>query len=187
MNNARAIAETLIQEGMSAKAHFQTWWALRNLAIPTYHKTMSDFAHVDFFHASNAAHYKLFLLALAKIFDRDTRVSGLSSFRKALRHEGNAHLADNLERALSPHSDLVERLMSIRNKAIVHNEIGISREKLYEVNGVTPNEIRALIDITCSTINEAARALGISSIIFESNRHESAVLAMLQTLQRGMA
>lgn len=186
-STARDILETLMEEGIAAKAHFQTWWALRNLALPTYHPTMNDSVYVDFFHASNAGHYKLFFLALSKIFDRDSRVAGISNLRQALSDEGNAHLAHDLEQTLSPHKDLVVRVMNIRNKTIVHNEIEFPREKVYDINGVTPNEIRSLIDVTCEALNVTARALDFSNTIFESDRHETAVLAMLKILQRGKA
>lgn len=41
--------------------------ALRNLAIPKFLPTMNNLEYVDFFHASSAGHYKLFVLALSKI------------------------------------------------------------------------------------------------------------------------
>ena len=71
MSEALNILADLSDEGGAARAHFHTWWALRNLALPDFYETMSDYTYVDFFHASNAGHYKLFFLALSKIFARE--------------------------------------------------------------------------------------------------------------------
>lgn len=82
MSTARVITEELIEEGMAARAHFQVWWTLRNLALPQYLSTMNNLDYVDFFHASNSGHYKLFFISLSKIFDRDDRVSGVKALRE---------------------------------------------------------------------------------------------------------
>lgn len=185
MSESRVIVERLIEEGIAAKAHFQIWWTLRNVALPEFHGTMSDFSYVDFFHASNSGHYKLFFIALSKIYDRDNRVSSIASLKDALRDEGCASLVDYIERQLAPLERLVCRILNIRNKTIAHNEKEVSREKVYEINGVTPNEIRRLIEISCDLINYVARALEIPNVIFESDRNERATLAMLDTLRRG--
>ena len=87
MTGARGITEHLIEEGIAARAHFQVWWALRNLALPRLLPAMNDLNYVDFFHASNSGHYKLFFIALSKIFDRDDRVAGIRELKKALRAE----------------------------------------------------------------------------------------------------
>lgn len=146
---------------------------------------MNDFAYVDFFHAANSGHYTLFFLSLAKIFDRDPRVAGISELKRALRADGKTTTALAVARLLKPHEAQVKRVMGIRNRSIVHNEHGISRSKVYELNGVTPNELRAQIDAACAAINHAARELGVVNTIFESDRTERATLRMLETLALG--
>ena len=75
----------------------------------------------------------------------------------ALRNEGYSRIADDFEKTTEPLATLVERVMSIRNKTIVHNERELPRDKVYEVYGVSPNEIRSLIYSTCSAINNVAQ------------------------------
>jgi hypothetical protein len=185
MSNARAISLLLIEEGISARAHFQVWWALRNLALPKYLPAMNDANYVDFFHASNSGHYKLFFLALSKIFDRDSRVAGISELKKALRAEGHGRIALRIAKELKPIESLVKKVMRIRNQTIVHNEHSVPRAKVYKVNGITPNQLRQIIDTVCATISAAARDLGISNTIFDSSRFEHATLHMLERLDRG--
>ena len=185
MTKATHIAQVLIEEAIKARAHFQIWWALRSRALPRYYDVMNDLVHVDYFHAANSGHYTLFFLSLAKLFDRDSRVAGIREFKRSLRAEGRASASLAIARALKPHEPIVRRVMAIRNRTVVHNEHGISRQKVYSINGVTPNEIRELIDATCSAINEAACGLGLGNSIFDSDRAEEATLRMLETLERG--
>jgi hypothetical protein len=185
--SAAVITQRLIEEGKNARAHFQVWWALRNLALPKYHRTMSNFGHVDFFHAANSGHYVLFFLALTKIFDRDDRVAGISELKKALRAEGKTATALKIARELKPHEAVVKAVMNIRNRSLVHNEYAIPRHHVYKLNGVTPNQLRALIEASCRAIRVAASDLGYSETIFDSDRFERATLNMLAGLERGQA
>lgn len=185
VSSAREIATILIEEGIAARAHFQVWWALRSLAIPRFLPTMSNRDCVDFFHASNSGHYKLFLLALSKIYDRDTRVAGLRMLRKQLQSEGRSDLARYIGTRLNPLRPRITAVMGIRSRSLVHNEHALPRTKVYKVNGITPNQLRQLIDETSGTINHVARELGIANTIFESDRGERATIRMLETLERG--
>jgi hypothetical protein len=185
MSEARNMLGDLSDEAGAARAHFHTWWALRNLALPDFYEAMNDYTYVDFFHTSNAGNYKLFFLTLSKIFDRDPRVSGISHLKEALRQEGYQQLASELEARLIPLTSSVARVMNIRSKTIVHNDRTLSREKVYEINGITPDEIKALIDSTCELLNMVARGLGITNVISEGARFEKATLAMLERLRDG--
>ena len=185
MSTAHAITLLLIDEGMAARAHFQVYWALRNLALPKYHGVMNDANYRDFFLASNSGHYKLFFLALSKIFDRDSRVAGISELKRALRSEGQGRTALRITRELRPIPPFVKKLMHIRNQTIVHNEISVPRTKVYEVNGITLNQLRQVIEAVCGAINATAHDLGIPNRIFDSSRFESATLGMLERLGRG--
>jgi hypothetical protein len=185
MSTAINLTLLLIGEGYKARAHYQVWWALRNRALPKYLAAMNDDAYVFFFHLANSGHYTLFLLSLSKIFDRDNRVAGIKELKRALRAEGKTNIANEIARMLKPHEKNVRSVMGIRNRSVVHNEYAVSIEKVYQMNGVTPNQLRDLIDATCQAINLAARDLGISARIFDNDSTERATLKMLEVLAMG--
>jgi hypothetical protein len=185
MNELQKIIYDLIEEGIAARAHFQTWWALRNLALPKYYKVMNDYGYVDFFHASNSGHYKLIFIALSKIYDRDPRTSGLRSLKAALAEAGCSDLESYVDTNLALHENLVARVSKIRSQSIAHNQKDLPRTKVYKINGVTPNQIRLLIEDTCKVINHVGRELGLNNLIFDSDRGERAVLNLLETLEKG--
>ncbi len=156
--------------------------------MPKYHSTMSEPTYIDFFHAANSGHYALFFLALTKIFDRDPRVAGIKALKQALRAEGMATVAFQIERELKPFEPYVTKVMGIRNRSVVHNEHAISRDQVYKLNGITSNRLRDIIDAACASINAAASALGISEdTVFEDDRAERATLSLLEALERGRA
>ncbi len=187
MTSALRILDHLIDEANAARAHFQVWWALRNLALPEYYNTMNDPKIVQFFHASNSGHYKLIFVALGKIYDSDTRSAGVAELKKTLRAEGRDDLADKLEEDLSAVTSLVQPILGIRNRTVLHNEHAIDRKKVYEINGIKANEIWQLIDTTSDAINSVAQALRHPFRVSASRPYEAATLAMLEQLHRGEA
>jgi hypothetical protein len=174
-----------MEEAGAARAHFHTWWALRNLALPDHLAPMNNHEYVDFFHVSNSGNYKLFFVALSKIYDRDDRTAGISKLKEELIKVDHSDVADEVTKRVGAHEQLVRKILNIRNKSISHNQADIPREKVYKINDVTPDEIRELIDVTCETINYVSKALGKSNVISGPERYERAVLNMLEALGRG--
>ena len=167
---------------MKSCAYFHTWWSLANVALPKYRSTMSDYAYVDFFHACRSGFLALTFVSLAKLLDRDRRALGLSRLRAILTSEGFTEEADLIESGLRAHRKLASRILSIRNKAVAHNEHGVTRDEVFETYGVTPNEIRGLVEAVRAVLNEAGRRLGWPTEISSEERQERATLAMLRRL-----
>lgn len=188
MASTIAILEPLIEETNAARAHYQVWWALRNLALPDFYEAMNDRRYVQYFQASNSGHYKLVFVALGKIYDSDTRSAGIRALKAALHAEGYAFVADKLEADLAAATCQVARLLTIRNRTVLHNEHSISRGQVYQLDGgITANEIWDLIEVTTHAINSVADALGYSLRVSTGKPYETATLAMLEQLRRGRA
>jgi len=139
MNDLDRVFYALMEEGSAARAHFHTWWALRNLALPDHLSTMNNYEYVDFFHISNSGNYNLFFVSLSKIYDRDDRTAGISMLKEELREAGYSDIADEVARRIDPHESLVRKILNIRNKSISHNQADLPRERVYQINGVTPS------------------------------------------------
>lgn len=182
------IIHTLIEEGNVAKAHSQIWWALRNRALPDFYHVMNNEGVRLFFHASNAGHYKLMFVALGKIFDSDSRASGVRALKETLRSEGKVSVANQIEADLAPISGLVEKVLLLRNRTVVHNEQDLPRDQAYQLNGgVTANQVRDVINAVGEAINAAAEAVGYPCRVTISDGFEDATLRMLEMLRAGQA
>lgn len=180
----KKIIQDLLDEGNSAKAHFETWWALRNRALPDFYSAMNKHEYVNFFHVSNTGHYKLFFISLAKIFDPDTRTSGMRRLKDELKAIDRQDLVDFIESNLAAETPLIEKITKIRSQSIAHNQADLSREKVYEISKVTPDEIRGLIEKTCKEINYVAHTFGFNNLIIDDNIYEQATIKMLEQLNR---
>lgn len=183
MSTSLNILFHLIEEATAATTHFQVWWALRQRALPEFYDTMNDPEYVEFFHASNSAHYKLIFVALGKVFDTDTRAAGVAQLKVALKAQGMSAVVEAIEAEMAPFRTHVERTLTIRNRSLVHNEYAATRKDVYEENAITPNEIRDLISATAEMINGVAAALGQSFRVPSSRRFEDATLNMLTRLR----
>jgi len=183
MSDARNIAQHLLEDCAAARAHFEAWWTLRNIAIPEFLVTMDELEYVDFFVATNAAHYKCFFIALGRIFDRDDRAAGVRELKKALRAEDSGDVADYIEGSFAPHEALIVKIMAIRNKAVAHIERALGREKVHDIFGITPDDIRLVINTACDTINETLHRLGDSVGVSDGERMQEATLHMLRKLR----
>lgn len=186
MSQAHTITDRLIEEGTKARSYFQVWWVLNNRAYPDYASTMQHWEYVDFFHAANPGYFTLFMLALAKMFDRDPRSAGFLSLRTALEQEGKPEIATQIEIALTPLRPRVERIMEIRSQSVVHNSFGLSRDDIYKANGITIDELRDVVDATCQCISHVAAALGIQGHALASERVANATLRILAGLKESL-
>lgn len=175
----------VFEESGTARAHFHTWWALRNLALPDFYNTMNDKKYVDFFQAANSGNFKLIFISLAKIFDRDTRVTGFRLLKQRLASERYIDLPLIIDKNLDLHKTTIDKVLKVRHESVAHSQADLPREKVYGAAGITANEIRALIDATCETVNYVANAIGVSNVISNGKRHEKAVIEMLKTLEKG--
>lgn len=146
---------------------------------------MNHHEYVDFFHASNSGFLKLTFVSLAKIFDRNSQAIGIGDLCKALESDGNNKLATAIENKINPHQDLVQRVLAIRNKSVSHMQKDLSRDEVYELYGVTPDEIRLLVNDIREVLNDVSHSFGSSTVISEGSRQESAVLSFLKILEHG--
>ena len=172
-------------EVSAATAYFHTWWGLTNTSLLDHYATMSDYRHVDFFHTAHAGFLALTFVSLAKLFDSDGRALGIRNIRTLLTESGFGTEAAELEDCFKPYSDLVRRILQIRNRSEAHNEAELSRDDVYRLYGVAPDEIRELITAVRNGMNSLASKFQVPTRISDGQRNENAVSALMEMLQRG--
>ncbi|MGF6575180.1 hypothetical protein ABH945_007309 [Paraburkholderia sp. GAS333] len=117
----------------AARAHYQIWFTLRGegKALHEYYPDMGDYRYVDFFHASNAGHYKLMFIELGCLFDADSRASSMRNLKRVLVAAGHQDIADKIDYALSGYSELVSGVLTIRSKLIAHKDVDARSEEVH--------------------------------------------------------
>ena len=171
----------------SAMAHYQIWFTLRGggKAIEHYLDDMNDYRYVDFFLAANNGHYKLMFIETACLFDSDDRAHSIRSLKILLIDNGFDDVSKKFESKLSPFSDLVTNIKTIRSKVIAHKEVGVSPDELYDKHRIKPDDIKNLLRITAELISELEAKLTEKSIsnVASMDRWERATFNLLEALK----
>ena len=168
------------EDAMKAVAHFHTWWASRNLDDPEHAAIVTNARLVDFFNVCRPGFLALTFVSLGKLFDR--RGLGLSKLGDVLDKHSFTRESNTVRSIERANQGLVQRVREIRNKSVSHNQPGMSRDDVYKTYGVTPDEIRDLVEQTRQALNDVGRALGFVREISHGNRQERAVNEVLRKL-----
>jgi len=189
MDGIRKLLKRIADSVNAAQAHYQIWFTLRGQgkALPEYYDDMDDFRYVDFFHASNAGHYKLMYIELGCLFDSDTRAASMRNLKVKLAHAGLDELVNKISIALKDYEQLVSNILTIRSRLIAHKEIDVLSEEVHAKNGIIPNEVGKLIGICCALINELNEKLfhDQQPLACETYRFEQATFELLEVLRKG--
>jgi len=191
MDDIKYLLKRMAESANAAKAHYQIWFTLRGegKALPKFRKDINDFRYVDFFHASNSGHYKLIFIELGCLFDSDGRAASFKNLKEALKHTEKINLIQKIESSFSHYKNTVSKVKTIRSRLIAHKDLNAEIKKTYkEKNGITPDQIRDLIETSCVLINELNQEIigkGNNPIANESNRYENATFSLLEVLKKG--
>lgn len=189
MNDVRELLSRMADSVNAARAHYQIWFTLRGggKALPEYHQDMNDYRYVDFFHASNAGHYKLIFIELGCLFDTDTRSASMRNLKRALVACGRKDITRGIDDVLSGYSELVSGILTIRSKLIAHKDIGAKSEDIQDQSNIVPNELRKLIDVCSGLISQINGELtGVGyTLAAVTDRFERATFELLKVLRNG--
>lgn len=163
---ARNIDE-LTEAVNDASLNYDIWWVYN--AIGSRERYIDALRKYPlFFQASIDAHFIALLVALYRIFEtrRDTiNVSGLITMVEnagALPVSERSEL-DKLHRAAKP---LWRKVSIIRSEIFAHRTKGSTPEKSFARAGLSPNEIKNLIDLSKKIVNLLSQAFDRSTFAF---------------------
>lgn len=189
MKELRELLSRMADSVNAARAHYQIWFTLRGegKALPEYHQDMSDFRYVDFFHASNAGHYKLMFIELGCLFDTDSRAASMRNLKIALMACNRQDMASRIDDALSGYKELVSGVLTVRSKLIAHKDIGAKSEEVHAQSKIVPNETGRLIDVCSELISEVSGELfgEEHTLAAVTDRFERATFELLKVLRIG--
>lgn len=138
-----------LAEGVSsAQAGYEVWFTLagKDKAYDEYSKELQDYLYRDFFDSVVDAHLKMMFIEIACLFDGSRYASSFSKLRAALAADGRDELAARIDREMSTHGDLIERIKGIRNKLVAHHDMTWTEQRVYGEYGVVPNAVGAMLN-----------------------------------------
>ncbi len=190
MNDLEHLLRRISDSIESGTAFYQIWFTLRGKgkALPEYYDDMDDYRYVDFFHAINAGTYRLMFIELGCLFDTDSRAASIRNLKSKLIEINRKDLVSYIDNQLSPYSDMVKKIITIRSKLIAHKELGAFSEDVHSKNGIIPNKINDLLKVCCLLINDLHEKLFGKNGVFcaaETERFEEATFKLLSVLRQG--
>ena len=191
MDDLEELLKRIGQSVTAAYAHYEMWFTLRGegKALVDHYSEMNDHRYVDFFHAVNSGSYKLIFIELGCLFDTDDRSASIRNLKVKLAKLGRSDLVQRIDQRLEGYGGLVSNILTIRSKLMAHKEVGASSEAVHKKYGVVPNDIKALIEECCGTINEVReQATGSNQpahCATTTGRFEDATFGLLNVLRNG--
>lgn len=175
---------------VAAIAHYQIWYTLRSeeKAIKYHFDDMDDYRYADFFLAVNSGNYKLMFIETACLFDSDERTHNIRNLKSLLKINNLNEIAGKFDSELSPYSELVSNIKTIRSKLIAHKEANLDPKELYKKHGIKPDDIKSLLNTVAELLREVELILtnnSSSSTCATTDRWENATYNLLEMLKNG--
>ena len=143
-----------------AGLNYEIWWVYKSKDTrPVYVEVMNRYGL--FFQTSIHAHFVALLVALYRLYETRDDTFNIPSLLKILKAE--ARLPDaTLDLLEGIYKDEVKPLWIkvniLRNKAFGHRSVAHTVEEVFQEAGVTPNELRDLVEATKKLLNELTHA-----------------------------
>lgn len=143
-----------------AGLNYEIWWVYKSKNTrPTYVETMNRYSL--FFQTSIHAHFVALLVELYRLYETRDDTFNIPSLLKMLREQGR--LPDATLKLLegvytNEAKSLWVRVNILRNKAFGHRSVAHTVEEVFKEAGITPNELRDLVEVTKKLLNELTHA-----------------------------
>ena len=169
---------------VAASEHRSIHYVLTNADDrPEYANVMNRY--LGFFRASISAHFTSLLLTLSKALEKNTESSVsiyslVASAEKYNLVESSA-LAE-IKEELDNLDELVGKVRILRDKLFAHLQNGLNAEDVFRCAGITPNEIKRLIDLSIEILRKIYYSYNRGDFAFEygSKRDTYSLLNDLQ-------
>ena len=174
----------------SAQAAYEVWFTLASeeKAYREFAAELKNYLYSSFFISVTNAHFSLMIVEIACLFDRNKRALSFSRLQESLEEDGRSDLAKRIDFELSSFENLVRNIKGIRNKIVAHHDLSMTEQEVFNQFGVTPNEIRDLLN----TVNELTKSIYKEIVSSETayplarpGRFEESTFHVLGTIRDG--
>lgn len=144
-----------------ALRHFEVWRvytdeASRNKLFPAM-RHFPDFVRLD-----EHAHQELFLLYLGCLFETNGNTINLAGLIEAAAKANGRFDAEKVWGSLKEADEMIRKIAMVRGGAVAHRGISISRKDIFEKAGLTPDNLRVLVDDAEQIAYAIGRAFGVA-------------------------
>lgn len=187
-SQTRELIQRLAETMNSAQASHEVWYTLaaKDKGYEKYSTVLQDSKFRDFFDSVRNAHFKVMFIDISCLFDSGKRASSFHRLKTSLKKDGYDDFIDRIDNKMSSHEMLIKRIKANRDKRVAHHDITPTEENMLKQYGVTPNEIKSLLE----TFNELLIAIYKDVVspdtaypIASIDRFENATFQLLHVLK----
>lgn len=193
--------EALRHSANVASLNYDIWWVYKSKeSRPAYVDTMNRY--LGFFDTSIHAHFVALLVALYPMYETRSDTFNIPRLLKVLDKECQIS-ANALAKAHATYAEakpLWVKVGVLRNNAFGHRSDSKTIEEIFKQAGITPSQLKKLIELTKRLLNTISRALDGSVHAFNlaateatvrvlqdlKERHEGSPLGQPDCLQAGL-
>jgi hypothetical protein len=175
--------EALRHSANVASLNYDIWWVYKSKEYrPIYVDTMNRY--LGFFDTSLHAHFVALLVALYPMYETRRDTFNLPRLLKVLDKERriSANVLAKANALYAEAKPLWVKVGVLRNNAFGHRSDSKTIEEIFKEAGITPNQLKKLIELTKRLLNTISRALDGSVHAFNLAGTE-ATLRVLQDLK----
>jgi hypothetical protein len=118
--------------------------------------------HPDFLLTVTNSFVQGFCVSTYQLFDRDSRTKSLSRLIGDLR-SSDAALAQHLQSKITAQQAALQKLFRIRCNVYAHRNRSLGPEALFATVGLTPRQMRAVVDLAQDTVSDLGVASGLGA------------------------
>lgn len=150
-----------------SRISWDLWWVQEGSdERPKNLEAMNRFP--DFFRFDAHAHLVASISAAYRTHDKRRDVRSLHTLVEASRSgaEVSPGVADECAKLLGSVEELSKKLATLRNKAIAHTDLTRSYDEVFKAAGITPFQLRFLLEAALTIVNKFEHALGEATTEF---------------------
>jgi len=173
---------------VAASKHYNIWYIYKNKDDrPRYVNVMNHY--LGFFRVSISAQFTAMLLTLSKVLDKNTknnRISMYSLIDSAEKHNLiKPSKLREIRNKLCGTAEMFKNLQILRNNVFAH--LGnLDTEKAFKLAGISPNDLRELIDSSISILRSIYYAYDRGDFAFDYHSKKD-TYSLLNDLQKSKA
>lgn len=160
----------------SASLHYDIWWVYKEKdSRAKYVDILNEYP--DFFKTSLQAHFLSVVVELYKLFETRKDTINFPGLIKLL-NENNLLAPDILKQIDAEKRSLKvlwKKIAILRSELFTHTSIDLSYSEVFKKAGITPNNIRELIERSKRFLNQISEGLERNTYIFDFEATEDTV------------
>jgi len=159
---------------VAATINYQIWWIYKSADTrPKYIDTMNRY--LGFFHVSIHAHFVAYIIALYRFYEQNRRTINLTSLLKALPALNKNSLPADFSTRTEKARDIWKKVAIIRNNCFGHINGVNDTSEMFAMARLRPDDIKYLLDITKSIINDISESWNGSIHAFDLDARKDTI------------